>query len=291
MESAAGANARTPRNPSGFLGERGWAPGSSARRRAGRANGREKICRQSFRPSRRRSITWRIVEGNQLCWAVLVGNRFLGAETMAKTKERIVDTALRLFNESGSGAVSTNHIAAAMSISPGNLYYHFGNKDQIVAAAYDRLEAALAAIWERPGSATWDGTRLREALVKSLSTFNEYRFIVRELCALSVHSRLLKERSRALLEWIADTLHSVLERQVREQMLADPGGVVGARRVSDAMLAVLLSTVPLSELRGKETDPTLALEGADLVMSVLRPYQYSVAPTRAESPKDAAIPL
>ena len=54
-------------------------------------------------------------------------------------RERIVDTALQLFNERGSATVSTNHIAAAARISPGNLYYHFRNKEEIVRALFERL--------------------------------------------------------------------------------------------------------------------------------------------------------
>ncbi len=209
---------------------------------------------------------------------------------MAKTKERIVDTALRLFNESGSGAVSTNHIAAAMSISPGNLYYHFGNKDQIVAAAYDRLEALLSVVWEQQRSvATWDESSFREALVATLRAFADYRFIVRELCALSVHSRLLKERSRALLEWTSATVHSAVERLVRDQLVQDPGGAVETRRLSDAMLAVLLSTVPLSELRGRELEPALVAEAADHVLSVLRPYHLAAVRPRVEPAADTSM--
>ena len=45
-----------------------------------------------------------------------------------KTSQRIVETSLDLFNQLGERSVSTNHIAAHMEISPGNLYYHFPNK-------------------------------------------------------------------------------------------------------------------------------------------------------------------
>ena len=48
------------------------------------------------------------------------------------TKEAIVITAIELFNEKGTAAVSTNRIAEAMGISPGNLYYHFRNKEEII---------------------------------------------------------------------------------------------------------------------------------------------------------------
>ncbi len=43
----------------------------------------------------------------------------------ASTKQAILTTAIDLFNDKGTAAVSTNHIAEAMGISPGNLYYHF----------------------------------------------------------------------------------------------------------------------------------------------------------------------
>ncbi|MFN8512060.1 MAG: helix-turn-helix domain-containing protein [Chloroflexia bacterium] len=55
------------------------------------------------------------------------------------TRERILDAALGLFNERGTAVVSTNHIAAACGISPGNLYYHFRNKEEIIRALFDRM--------------------------------------------------------------------------------------------------------------------------------------------------------
>ncbi|MGR5178078.1 TetR/AcrR family transcriptional regulator [Vibrio parahaemolyticus] len=49
-----------------------------------------------------------------------------------KTRDKIVYAALDLFNSDGERNVTTNHIAAHIEISPGNLYYHFRNKQEIV---------------------------------------------------------------------------------------------------------------------------------------------------------------
>ena len=53
-------------------------------------------------------------------------------KTRIKTYDRIVQESLKLFNEHGERTITTNHIAAHLGISPGNLYYHFRNKEEIV---------------------------------------------------------------------------------------------------------------------------------------------------------------
>ena len=66
------------------------------------------------------------------------------------TRERILDVALALFNDAGTAPISTNHIAAAAEISPGNLYYHFRNKEQIVQSLFERLFSTYEHVFALP---------------------------------------------------------------------------------------------------------------------------------------------
>jgi AcrR family transcriptional regulator len=56
-----------------------------------------------------------------------------------ETKEAILSTALLLFNRDGASSVSTRHIADEMKISPGNLYYHYRNREEIVRVLMERM--------------------------------------------------------------------------------------------------------------------------------------------------------
>ncbi len=66
------------------------------------------------------------------------------------TRDRIVEAALQLFNREGEAAVTTNHIARALGMSTGNLYYHFKSKDAIIAALFDRLDGRFRAVLHIP---------------------------------------------------------------------------------------------------------------------------------------------
>lgn len=70
-----------------------------------------------------------------------------------KTRERIVQNSLELFNQQGERSVSTNHIAAYMEISPGNLYYHFPNKQAIIAVLFSQYEELVDSFLRPPQAA------------------------------------------------------------------------------------------------------------------------------------------
>ena len=63
------------------------------------------------------------------------------------TRTRIIDAALKLFNRDGAHRVTTNHIARECEMSPGNLYYHYRNKQEIVREIFHRITDDFAKLW------------------------------------------------------------------------------------------------------------------------------------------------
>ena len=60
-----------------------------------------------------------------------------------RTAERILEVTLDLFNRFGEPNVSTTLISAELNISPGNLYYHYPAKDELINSLFDRYERSL----------------------------------------------------------------------------------------------------------------------------------------------------
>jgi AcrR family transcriptional regulator len=118
-----------------------------------------------------------------------------------RTRERILELALRLFNEHGEPNVTTTAIADEMNISPGNLYYHFRNKDDIVNALFEQYERDIDALLALPG-------RRREADVEDawlflhllFETIWRHRFVYRDLSDLLTRNRRIETRFKGILD-------------------------------------------------------------------------------------------
>ena len=96
-----------------------------------------------------------------------------------KTKERIVQAALELFNTHGERKITTNHIAAHLDISPGNLYYHYRNKSDIIARIFDQYEETVAGLFDLPADRPITLEDRAALIEKLLGIIWNYRFMHR----------------------------------------------------------------------------------------------------------------
>src|ERR1700761_2236251 len=96
-----------------------------------------------------------------------------------KTKDKIILTSIELFNKSGVVAVTTNHIAKELGISPGNLYFHFANKEEIIRQIFRLMAKDTYNLWK-----TRKGQKLEHPLAlieRNFELFWRYRFFHREM--------------------------------------------------------------------------------------------------------------
>lgn len=114
-----------------------------------------------------------------------------------RTRDRILDASLALFNEEGLAKVSTHRIAAELGISPGNLHYHFKAKQLIVGTLFrhfeERLSACMAAAAEVDAlDDVWLSLHL------AFEAVNAYRFVYRDVDYLLNEYPDLEGRAQAL---------------------------------------------------------------------------------------------
>jgi AcrR family transcriptional regulator len=133
-----------------------------------------------------------------------------------RTRERILETGLRLFNRDGAPRVTTADIADEMNISPGNLYYHFRNKDEIVAELYGAFESRVRPLLAAPPGPAPGVEDLWLLLHLVFEHMWAYRFLFRDLDEIVARNRrvgvrfaeLMKASETAVIELCASLARS-----------------------------------------------------------------------------------
>jgi AcrR family transcriptional regulator len=152
-----------------------------------------------------------------------------------RTRERILETALALFNRHGAPRVTTAEIAGEMNISPGNLYYHFRSKDEIVRELYASYEGRLAPLFADPAGRAVGVEDLWLWLHVLLERMGEYRFFQRDLPELAAQDAVLAARLGRLLRHGMSTMAELARGMVR----------AGAMRASEREIGALAQNVML----------------------------------------------
>ncbi|ALV05383.1 TetR/AcrR family transcriptional regulator [Roseateles depolymerans] len=192
-----------------------------------------------------------------------------------RTAERILEVTLDLFNRFGEPNVSTTLISAELGISPGNLYYHYPAKDELINALFGKYERALSELL----TATETVRNVEDAWLFFHMLFEliwQHRFLYRDLNDLLSKNRKLETHFQNVLSQKNQAMVSILtglqqggalSMQVRE-----------AVPTANAMVVLLSYWLSYEYVR----DPRNALEperagealmrGAFHVLGLLLPY-------------------
>lgn len=98
---------------------------------------------------------------------------------MNKTKEAILNEALKMFNEEGLSEVSLRGIANNLNISVGNLQYHFKKREDLIEMLYFNMVMEIDSYYlVKDESSSSLESLLRTLQFISEETLFKYRFIV-----------------------------------------------------------------------------------------------------------------
>lgn len=191
-----------------------------------------------------------------------------------RTRERILETSLRLFNDGGAPHVTTADISAEMNISPGNLYYHFRSKDEIVwelFCVFERqMEQSLAVPEDRPA----DVDDIWLLLHLLFEVMWEHRFLYRDIEDLVSRNERIASHFARIVGRGTRTVVALATSMVKTgSMRANPSEITA---LADNVLLVMTYWLSYQKLRQAGTRgpaPAANLDHAAYqVLSLVAPY-------------------
>lgn len=192
-----------------------------------------------------------------------------------RTAERILEVTLALFNRFGEPNVSTTLISAELGISPGNLYYHYPAKDELINSLLDRYEKSLNELLASAG----DVGDVEDAWFFMHSLFEliwEHRFLYRDLNDLLSKNRRLETHVKRMLERKTAAVMQLLTGLRRQGQLQMPEE--DAEPTATAMVVLLTYWLSFEYVRnprqamGPDYAQAALLRGAQHTLSLLAPF-------------------
>lgn len=165
----------------------------------------------------------------------------------ATRRETILRTARQLFSAHGIGPVTTNQIAREAGISPGNLYYWFGSKEEIVRNLFSDWSARMQPP-DDPTQNPQDALQmLWQRVTEQPQPDEDYAFFLRELFVLLHTDPLLAESYRAGYATRLDHFVALVERLAEAGLLRTPEPPTTVRDTVGLLWLVSETALPFAE--------------------------------------------
>jgi AcrR family transcriptional regulator len=148
------------------------------------------------------------------------------AKPPRRTRERILELSLKLFNDIGEPNVTTTTIAEEMEISPGNLYYHFRNKDDIINSIFAQFEQLIEKRLRFPEDHRPTIDEMWSYLQYMADFLWQYRFLYRDLNDLLARNRTLETHFKQIITHKVNFAQQLCDALVADhEMVATPAEI------------------------------------------------------------------
>ena len=183
-------------------------------------------------------------------------------------KEAILEAARELFNEKGTQHSTTNHIAKAMGISPGNLHYHYKNREEIIRLLYMNMRQEMTlSVNDLPKSIL----TLQEHEKLLIQIQWKYRFFFKEMLSLFTRDSQLEDI------YIKDNIaHRRRIRQVINNLIMNKELIIDSEEDIDYLVdSISISWQFYSSFLhtlGQELNATIVQNGIKYTTAAMKPY-------------------
>ena len=189
-----------------------------------------------------------------------------------KTRDRIIQVSLELFNREGEPNVTTVDISNEMDISPGNLYYHFRGKDELVAELFARFYEQYQVILREPMTKRLRIDEFWFYLVVVFEHIHNYRFLYRNISLIIQRYEQIQRPFRRLLQLQRDATRAICTQLKDAEVLqTDETGIA---LLTDSIALTITYWMNFDNLiREREsTDDKQIYDGVLQVLSLIAPH-------------------
>ena len=187
-----------------------------------------------------------------------------------ETRQRILDCSLAMFNAQGEPNVTTNHIADELEISPGNLYYHFRNKDDIIEQLFGGYEQRIDAALTPPTGRLPELEDIWLQLHLVFECIWDYRFLYRDLVDILSRNRRLRIRFARILKRADDSAHQVMRGLSQSGVMRASAAELDAAATN--ILVIATFWLNYASVRGEKDEQAAIRAGIVQVMMLLAPF-------------------
>ncbi|MGH8196750.1 MAG: TetR/AcrR family transcriptional regulator [Steroidobacteraceae bacterium] len=155
-----------------------------------------------------------------------------------RTRQRILDVTLALYNARGEPRVSTSLIATELGISAGNLHYHFRRKDDLSAALLQQFVSEFEALLPPAG---WRADSVEDVwllLHLILESLWRYRFLFRDLSGIMARDRRAGQRLAMVFERAVQASRGICLGLVERNLMTATGAEIDALSINIAVVSL-----------------------------------------------------